>query len=49
MLAEHFDTKEHISDKQLQMYGSLNTKIPKAAADWCSVTETLYIRTAGLK
>jgi len=31
------------------MYGSLNTKIPNEAADWHLVTETLYIRTAGLK
>ena len=33
----------------LQMYGSLNTKIPNEAVDWHLVTETLYIRTAGWK
>ena len=33
----------------LQMYGSLNTKIPNEAPDLHLVTETLYIRTAGLK
>ena len=33
----------------LQMCGSLNTKIPNEAVDWCLVTETLYIRTVGLK
>ena len=33
----------------LQMYGSLNTKIPNEAADWRLVIETLYIRTAGLE
>jgi len=53
MPAGHFDTQEHVSDKRwfilLQMYGSLNKKIPKEAADWCLVTETLYIRAAGLK
>jgi hypothetical protein len=32
------------------MYDGLkNTKIPKAAADWRLVKDTLYIRTAGLK
>jgi hypothetical protein len=33
----------------LQMYGSLNTKMPNEAAECHSVTETLYIRTAGLE
>jgi len=33
----------------LQMYDSLNTKIPNEAADWRLVTETLYIRTVGMK
>ena len=33
----------------LQMYGSLNTKILNETADWCLVTETLHIRTVGLK
>jgi hypothetical protein len=28
---------------------SKNTKIPKAAADWRLVKETVYITTAGLK
>ena len=33
----------------LQMYGSLNTKIPNEVADWRLVTETLTIRAAELK
>jgi hypothetical protein len=33
----------------LQISGSLNTKIPNETADWCLVTETLNIRTVGLK
>jgi len=46
MPAGYFDTQEHVSDRRwfilLQMYGSLNSKIPKEAADCCFVTETLY-------
>jgi len=33
----------------LQIYGTFNTKMSNEAADWRLVTETLYIRTAGLK